>query len=229
MKNKLLLLSIISLLIITYFISGAEQYLTLQSIKEHQLLLLDYVENNYVQAILLTLFIYILMVSLSLPGATFLSLAVGYIFGRWIGWSILLIAATTGATVVFLLVRYLLSDWAKKKLAQFDRTQKVINEVNRYSINYLLFLRLVPVFPFWLVNLLMAFTKIDTQRYALGTFLGIMPGSFVFANLGQSLASIDSLDNLLSGELLLALALLGLLMLLPVFVKHLRTNQNTSI
>jgi uncharacterized membrane protein YdjX (TVP38/TMEM64 family) len=82
------------------------------------------------------------------------------------------------------------------------------------------------LFPFWLVNLTMAFTSIKTSQYALGTFLGIMPGSFVFANLGRSLADIKSLDQIFSPQMLLALVLLGFLMLSPIFISHFRRYRS---
>jgi uncharacterized membrane protein YdjX (TVP38/TMEM64 family) len=163
-------------------------------------------------------------VALSLPGAAFLSLLMGFVFGRWVGWVLLVVAATIGAVLVFLLARYLFYDWAKSKLQGISAAHKIMQIFERHSLQYLLFLRLVPLFPFWLVNLTMAMTTIKTKQYLLGTFFGILPGSFVFANLGQSLASIERLDQVFSGELLFAFALLGLLMLVPVFASKRRDD-----
>jgi len=100
---------------------------------------------------------------------------------------------------------------------------KILGGFERDAFNYLLFLRLVPVFPFWLVNLAPAFTAIPLRTYFVATAVGIVPGSFVFANLGQSLGRIESLEGLLSGEVIAALALLGALVLAPVVIKKWRT------
>ncbi len=228
MTKKLLLVTLLISLVVAFFALGGDQYLNLTAIQQNKEFLADYVEQQFWLSIVLAMAIYIFVVSLSLPGASFLSLAVGFVFGRWLGWSLLLISATIGATIVFWLARYLLTSWAKSKLTNVTVAQKIIDEVDQNSLNYLLFLRLVPLFPFWLVNLSMAFTKIDTKRYALGTFIGIMPGSFVFANLGQSLATIENMSQIFSLELLLAFALLGLLMLLPVFVKHFKSDDSIT-
>ncbi len=228
MAKKLLLVLLLASLIAGFFIFEGDHYLNLTVIQQNKELLAAYVAQDFWLAVILAMAIYVFVVSLSLPGASFLSLAVGFVFGRWLGWSILLVSATVGATIVFWLARYLLTGWAKNKLANVAVAQKIIAEVDRYSLNYLLFLRLVPLFPFWLVNLSMAFTKIDTKRYAFGTFVGIMPGSFVFANLGQSLATIENMGQIFSPDLLIAFALLGLLMLLPVIVKHLKSNDSIT-
>ena len=218
MPVKLIIIVIFAALITTFFLLGGSDYLTLSALHTHKMALLSYVEQNYVLSVVLACLIYILVVAMSLPGATVLSLAMGFIFGRWLGWSLLLLSATAGAVIVFLLARYLFYDWAKTKLEKIAVTRKIMTSFEQHAVNYLLFLRLVPLFPFWLVNLTMAFTSIKTSQYALGTFFGIMPGSFVFANLGQSLASIESLDQLLSPSLLLAFVLLGVLMLVPILI-----------
>lgn len=218
MAIKWLLLIIFTGLGAIFFIFDGSTYLTLSGFQGYKATLLDYVEQHFLLSILLAMTLYILAVALSLPGAAFLSLLMGFVFGRWLGWLLLVFAATIGAILVFWLARYLFYDWAKSKLQAIDAAQKIINTFERHALQYLLFLRLVPLFPFWLVNLTMAMTTIKTQQYAMGTFLGIMPGSFVFANLGQSLATIERLDQVFSSELLFAFGLLGLLMLVPVFV-----------
>jgi len=220
MSIKLIILLVLAGLIAAFFGFGGPDYLTITTLQTNKTILLDYVEQHYAMSIVLAMLIYITVVALSLPGAAVLSLAVGFIFGRWLGWSLLIVSATIGAVLVFWLVRYLLYDWAKTKLDNITATRKIITEFEQHSLNYLLFLRLVPLFPFWLVNLTMAFTSIKTSPYALGTFIGIMPGSFVFANLGQSLAEIESLDQLFSPQLVMAFVLLGVLMLVPVIISR---------
>jgi uncharacterized membrane protein YdjX (TVP38/TMEM64 family) len=215
---KWLILAIFLGLIASFFVLDGPNYLTLAGFHTYKMSLLTYVEEHFVISILFAVSLYIVAVALSLPGAAFLSLLMGFVFGRWLGWLLLVIAATIGAVLVFWLARYLFYEWAKLKLQHVSATQKIMRSFERHSLQYLLFLRLVPLFPFWLVNLTMAMTTIKTKQYAIGTLLGILPGSFVFANLGQSLASIERLDQVFSSELLIAFALLGLLMLVPVFV-----------
>ena len=219
------LLSVIFIgLIASFFIFGGPEYFTLAGFQDYKASMLDYVDQHFVASVFIAVAIYIAAVALSLPGAAFLSLLMGFVFGRWLGWTLLVVAATIGAVLVFWLARYLFSDWAKAKLQGVAAAQKIIDTFERHALHYLLFLRLVPLFPFWLVNLTMAMTTIKTRQYAIGTFLGILPGSFVFANLGQSLATIERLDQVLSSELLLAFGLLGLLMLVPVFMS--KTKQS---
>jgi uncharacterized membrane protein YdjX (TVP38/TMEM64 family) len=219
------LLSVIFIgLIASFFIFGGPEYFTLAGFQDYKASMLDYVDQHFVASVFIAVAIYIAAVALSLPGAAFLSLLMGFVFGRWLGWTLLVVAATIGAVLVFWLARYLFSDWAKAKLQGVAAAQKIIDTFERHALHYLLFLRLVPLFPFWLVNLTMAMTTIKTRQYAIGTFLGILPGSFVFANLGQSLATIERLDQVFSSELLLAFGLLGLLMLVPVFMS--KTKQS---
>ena len=226
MSVKLITLIVLSFFIAIFFVFNGPDYLTISALQSNKALLLETVEQHYGLSIVMTMVIYILVVALSLPGASVLSLAVGFVFGLWLGWLLLLVSATIGAVLVFLLVRYFFYDWAKAKIDKITIAQKITTEFEQHSFNYLLFLRLVPLFPFWLVNLTIAFTSIKTSEYALGTFLGIMPGSFVFANLGSSLADIKSLDQIFSPQMLLALFLLGLLMLSPIFISHFKRSRS---
>ncbi|HEX7239041.1 MAG TPA: VTT domain-containing protein [Longimicrobiaceae bacterium] len=125
-----------------------------------------------------------------------------------------------GATAVFLGARYLFADAARKRLG--PRARRLAEGFGEDAASYLLFMRLVPVFPFWLTNLVPAFAPVRVRTYVATTAVGILPGSFVFANLGESLGRIGSADQLLSREVVGSLALLGLLALVPVAVRRLR-------
>ncbi len=212
-------------LITVFFIFDTQQWLSLESVKQQKQAILNYSEQHYGLAFLGAGLLYIITTALSIPGATVLSLTIGFIFGRTMGTLLIVISATIGSTLVFLLARYLFADWAKNRIDKSPLTQKIINGFQNDAASYMLFLRLVPIFPFWLVNIAPAFTSISPQTFIFTTLIGIIPGSFVYANLGQSLASIDSLDGLLSTEMLLALSLLGILSLLPVLAKRF-TSQN---
>ncbi len=214
---KMLILSLFVGGVATFFILDGSQYLTLETIKNNRDALLVYTENNFALMIVIAIGIYTLSTALSIPGAVMLSLVTGFLFGRWIGTAIIMFSATLGATLVFLAARYLFAEAAQRRMGSL--AQKVIAGFHRDAFSYLLFLRLVPVFPFWLVNLVPAFTPVKTRTYILATAIGITPGSFVFSNLGQSLGRINSLNELISREILIALALLGLFALIPIIVR----------
>ena len=216
MTKKIVIIGMLLLLIGSFFLFGGQDYLSLESIQQHKNQLSHYVEGHYWQAIAIASLVYILATTLSLPGAVFLSLTIGFVFGRWVGTGIILVSATIGATFLFWLARYLFSDWVKIRLQNNQMAQKLLSGFTQHALNYLLFLRLVPLFPFWLINLTVAFTKISSKDYIIASFFGMMPASFVFANLGQSLAGVNSMEQLISQELMISFSLLGLLMLVPI-------------
>lgn len=200
-----------------FFGLGGQGYLTLEMLQQNRDALLDYTHAHYWQMMALALLTYTAATTLSLPGGALLSLTVGFLFGRWVGTGVILVAATSGASLVFLAARYLFADAARQKLG--GKLRELSEGFARDGFNYLLFLRLVPLFPFWLVNLAPAFTGIRLSTYVAATAIGIIPGAFVFANLGQSLGRIQSASQLVSPETLGALALLGVLALVPVLAR----------
>lgn len=206
-----------------FFALGGHEWLRFETLKEHRDQLLVVTQEQGALALLLAFLAYVVVVALSLPGGAVASLAMGFLFGRWVGTLLIVAAATLGATLVFLAARHLFADAARRRLG--PRAQRVIQGFDKDAVSYLLFLRLVPVFPFWLVNLIPAFTPVSTRTFVLTTAAGIVPGSFVFSNLGESLGRIESPDQLLSPRVLTSLGLLGLLALLPVAVRKLRTPK----
>ncbi|MHB8536042.1 MAG: TVP38/TMEM64 family protein [Sulfuricaulis sp.] len=180
---------------------------------------LAYAQLHLWTTLLLWELAYAAVMAFSIPGAAVISLATGFLFGRFTGTAVIVIAATLGATLVFLGARYLFAAMARERLARNARAARLLEGFEHGAFHYLLFLRLVPLFPFWLVNLAPAFTTVPLRTYVLATAIGIIPGSFVYANLGRSLGSIDSLDNLVSWQVLTSLGLLGLFALLPVALK----------
>jgi uncharacterized membrane protein YdjX (TVP38/TMEM64 family) len=206
-----------------FFAFGGQDYLSLDAIKANRDRLLAFAERNYVAALAIAFAVYAGAVAFSLPGGLILSLTMGFIFGRWVGTVLVVLAATLGATIVFLAARYIVADAARKRLGALG--EKINAGFTRNAFSYLLFLRLVPAFPFFLVNLAPALTSIPLRTYVAATFLGIIPGSFVFVNLGQTLSRIDSLDGLVSLETLGAFALLGVFALVPVAIKAYRERK----
>lgn len=211
---------LLPIILLAYFLFDGPQWFSLEHVRANRQALSNYTSQHYGLMLLICGFIYSLCTALSLPGGTVLSLLLGFLFGRWTGTILIVISATLGATAVFWLVRELFAEWARQRLSQHNLSQQLLEGFQADAFNYMLFLRLVPLFPFWLVNLAPALTSVSMKTYIITTFIGIIPGSFVFANLGQSLGSIDSLDQLFSWPTLLALSLLGGLALLPVIYKR---------
>ncbi|MFB3884092.1 MAG: TVP38/TMEM64 family protein [Thermodesulfobacteriota bacterium] len=206
-----------------FFILGGHRYLNFETIKANRALLLTYTQNHYWGMLAGSVVVYTASTALSLPIATVLSLAIGFLFGLWVGIGIIIFSATLGATLVFLAARYLFAETAQRRMGATGK--KIISGFHENAFNYLLFLRLVALFPFWLVNLAPAFTPIKLRTYVVATAIGITPGSFVFANLGQSLGSIETPRHLLSLRTLSAFMLLGVLALIPVVVEKFKFKK----
>lgn len=220
--GKLLIVAVFVGAIAAFFAFGGQNYLSLDTIRANRDALLSFADRHFVAALAIAFVIYAGATTLSLPGGLVLSLAMGFIFGRWVGTVLVVIAATVGATLVFLAARYLFADAARKRLGALG--ERINAGFTENAFSYLLFLRLVPAFPFFLVNLAPAFTAIPVRTYVLATLIGIIPGTFVYVNLGQTLGRIESLQGLVSRETLLAFGLLGLFALLPVAWKKLRAR-----
>ena len=223
---KIGIFAVFAAAIVAFFALGGHKYLTLDTIKSNRDALLAATRDHYALAIVVAFVVYALAVACSLPGATVLTLTCGFLFGRWVGTLIVIGAATLGATLVFLAARYLFADWARSKMGDIGR--RINDGFRENAFSYMLFLRLVPAFPFFLVNLAPALTSIPLSTYVLATAIGIIPGSFVIANLGETLGTIDSLSGLLSKETLIAFALLGVLALVPIVIKRLRSGQSKT-
>ena len=207
--------------LVAFFALGGPRYLSLDALKAHRDELLGFTADHYAAALAIAFAVYVASTAFSVPGALVLTLATGFLFGRWVGTLLVVVAATIGATVVFAAARYLFADAARRRMG--DRGEKLAAGFAANAFNYLLFLRLVPLFPFFLVNLAPAFTLIPVRTFVVATAIGIVPGTFVYANLGQALLRIDSLSGLVAPETLGALSLLGVLSLVPVAVRKLRS------
>ena len=231
MKNSAILIKLLILAlfvggVIAFFAFGGQKYLNLETLKANRDALIQYADQHYALALLIGFLIYTVSTALSLPGGLILSLAVGLVFGRWAGTVLIVFAATLGATLVFLAARYLFADMARKKIGGL--AQKINEGFTQDAFNYLLFLRLVPLFPFWLVNLAPAFTNVSLKIYITATAIGILPGTFVFANLGQNLGRISSTKDLLTPPIIGAFVLLGVFALIPVLYKKFKAKNNPA-
>ncbi|QXE89548.1 TVP38/TMEM64 family protein [Geomonas subterranea] len=222
--KKILIVLAASLAVALFFYLDLQRFLTLDALKANREFLAGYYAQHRGASVALFMAIYILQTALSLPGAAVLSLAAGAIFGVLAGTVYAVCAATIGATLAFLVTRYLLRDMVAGRFGA--RLEGLNRELERRGWNYLLFLRLVPLFPFFLINLAAGLTRLPLRVFVLGTLAGIIPGGFVFVNAGASLATINSLADVASPRVLGSFALLGLFAMVPVLYARLKQRHN---
>jgi pyruvate/2-oxoglutarate dehydrogenase complex dihydrolipoamide dehydrogenase (E3) component/uncharacterized membrane protein YdjX (TVP38/TMEM64 family) len=208
-RARLLLLLVMGCLIGAFFAFDLGRYLNLAQLQARQAELAALVDSHFVSAALMFVALYVLSTALSLPGASLLTLGGSAIFG--IGWGLLLVsfASTLGATLAFLSARFLLRDWVRARFG--DKLATFQAGMEKDGTFYLLSLRLIPLFPFFLVNLLMGLTPIRVSTYYWVSQLGMLPGTFVYVLAGSELATLTSTGNILSPGLMVALTLLGLM------------------
>jgi len=200
------------ILVALFFVYDLEQHLSLAYLKSRQEWLVDIYTRHTMLTIGAYLLGYIAVTALSLPGAAVMTLAGGALFGLVTGTVVISFASSIGATLAFLVSRFLLKDWVQSR---FKNKLHAINQgIERDGSFYLFTLRLVPVFPFFIINLVMGLTPIRTTRFYLISQIGMLPGTLVYVNAGTQLAQIDSLKGILSPGLLLSFALLGVFPLL---------------
>lgn len=243
--RRLLPLAVVILIMALVFSQGWHRYLSFALLVEHQATLEQFVSAHQLLALLAYAALYIAVVTLSLPGGALLSITGGFLFGLPIGSATTVVAATIGASVIFLIAKTSLGEplaaragpWLEKLRAGFKEN----------ALYYLLFLRLVPAFPFWLVNLAPAVLGVPLRTYVVGTAIGIIPGTFAFTFLGVGLQSIIEQErqahatclasqpasecafafspaDLITAELLLAFTALGVVALIPVAVRKWRKS-----
>jgi pyruvate/2-oxoglutarate dehydrogenase complex dihydrolipoamide dehydrogenase (E3) component/uncharacterized membrane protein YdjX (TVP38/TMEM64 family) len=207
-KTKLLLVGVIVVLVAAFFYFDLGQYLNMETLKERQGEIDAYYREHPGRTIAIYFLAYVIMAALSLPGAVWITLAGGVIFGLWVGTLVISFASTIGATLAFLAARFLLRDWVQKR---FGQSLRAVNEgVQRDGAFYLFTLRMVPLFPFWVINLVMALTPIRTPVFYIVSQIGMLAGTLVYVNAGAQLARIDSPGEILSPVMLLSLSLLGM-------------------
>lgn len=208
---------------ITFFALDGPAYLSLDAIKQQRDALLAFTQAHYTEALLIAFLAYVTATSLSIPSGTLFALLLGFLFGRWVATAMIVVGGTIGASLLFLAVRYLFADAIRRRLG--PRAKMIEGGFTRNAFSWMLFLRLTPMVPYFLVNLIPTVTGIRLRTYALATMIGIIPVTLVFTNLGQTLGRIDSTRDLLSAEALTALALLGVLALIPVAYRYAASNR----
>lgn len=215
-RLRLLVLGAVVAVAAAVYLTGTYRYLSAgyawDWVRGHLDDLKERVAEDLPLAAMLFFAAYVAVTALSLPAAAVLSLAAGALFGRWLGTGVVLLGATAGATLAFLSSRYLLRDFVRQRFG--PRLAVLDDGVRREGAYYLLTLRLVPVFPFFLINLGMGLTPIRAATFAWVSLLGMLPGTFLYVNAGTELAGLDSPRDALSAPVLGSLALLGVLPLL---------------
>lgn len=207
MKNRAWIIALVGILIGLFFAFDLGRFLSLDALKASRDGLLQTYQAKPLLVIAVFSVIYIVVTALSLPGATILTLAGGAIFGLWVGVPVVLVSATIGATLAFLAARFVLQDSVQKRFG--DRLSAINAGIEKDGAFYLFTLRLVPVFPFFLINLLMGLTPIKTGTYFWVSLVGMAAGTAVYVNAGTQLATLTSLSGILSPALIGSFALLG--------------------
>lgn len=212
MKNRKLLIAVLALLVAAFFIFDIGRFFSLEYLKSEQAALNELYATRPLMVIAVFFIGYIAVTALSLPGAAILTLAAGAQFGLLLGTVVVSFASTIGATLAFLVSRFLLRETIESRFG--DKLKTFNNNIEKDGAFYLFTVRLVPVFPFFLVNLVMGLTRLKTGVFYLVSQIGMLAGTLVFVNAGTQLAKIDSLGGILSPGLILSFALLGIFPLL---------------
>lgn len=218
MKNttikKIAIIGLGVLLVALFIYFDLQKYLSLEYIKESQASLQQFYQDNPFGVVLGYIAIYVLVTALSLPGAVVLTLAGGALFGLVTGTIAVSIASTTGATLACFVSRFILRDWVQDKFG--DKLAAINTGIEKEGGFYLFSVRLIPVFPFFVINLVMGLTTMPLRTFFWVSQLGMLPGTLVFVNAGKELGQIESAAGILSPSLILSFVILGIF---PITVK----------
>ena len=218
--------AVVFLAFTVFFVGGFQDLLSFETLAQNRADILNWTTENQILAVAVFMAVYVAVVGLSLPGGTVLTLAGGFVFGGLMAGIYVLVAATVGAVVIFLGARYAFADLCHARAGTNMAKMEAGFRENAFS--YLLFLRLVPVFPFWLVNLVPALLDVRLSTYVVATALGIIPGTFVYAHVGGGLSSVfeaggtPNMGIIFQPEILLPVLGLAVLALVPVAYKKLK-------
>ena len=229
--KKIAVVALIGLGVVAFRYYELGQYLTLDYIKASQeKFQVLYLSTSFL-VIAVYMAVYIAVTALSLPGAAVLTLAGGGLFGLVVGTVVVSFASTIGATLACLVSRFLLREWVQKKFG--DKLAAINEGIAKEGAFYLFSLRLVPVFPFFVINLLMGLTQMPLRTFFWVSQIGMLAGTVVYVNAGKELAEIDSLSGILSPGVLISFAILGLFpitvrRLLAFYQKRFRTPETSE-
>lgn len=217
-------LTLLALLLFLIFYFHLYTYLSFETLQQRHQFLSQWTNQHYILSVFCFISIYTIAVAVSIPGGTFLTLAGGFLFGLLWGTIYVVFSATIGATLLFLAVNTALGQWLENRASPWVKKMGLGFQHNAF--NYLLSLRLIPLFPFWLVNLVPALLNIPLRIFILATVIGIIPGSFIYVSVGNGLSHIfaagetPNLSIILSPPILLPLIGLAFLSLVPVIYRR---------
>jgi len=227
--RKLLPVAVLIVGLVIAWASGVLDLLSFESLRENRDLLQGFVADNPVSSVLVFMGLYVVSVALSLPIGSILTITGGFLFGAFLATSYVVVSATIGATIVYLAARYAFYDLMRAKAGNAVRRMEEGFAENAFS--YLMVLRLIPIFPFWLVNLVPALLGVKLRSFIFGTMIGIIPGTFVYASIGDGLGALfdqgktPDLGIIFEPRILTPIIGLALLALLPVAYKKLRKRK----
>ena len=226
--RRLAPLAAIATAILLIFALDFDQYLSFETLEQNRHALLEWRDRNGITAVLIFIISYVVAVALSIPGAIWLTISGGFLFGTLFGTLYAVVAATVGAALVFIAARYALADYLSSKAGPTIR--KMEGGFRRNALSYLLFLRFTPVFPFWLVNLVPAFLGVRLSTFIVGTFFGIIPLTAVYASVGNGLGAVIDAGESPDLSIIFDPAILGpifglaIVALLPVAYKSIKAG-----
>ena len=234
--KRYLPLAILVIGVIAVFASGVTRHLNLEALQTHEAALRVMVADNLVVALAAFIGIYALSTALSVPGAVILTLAGGYLFGTWVGGAATVVGATLGAIAVFYAVRTSLGAVLRDKAeASGGRLKAIMDGVEAGAFGYILTLRLIPLAPFWLVNVAAALAHAPLRAYALATLIGIMPATFIYSGIGAGVGELLARDEapdlgvIFQPAIFLPLVALGLLSLGATIFQRLRARSGKTL
>jgi len=216
LTKKIIIVALLVGAAIVFRVYRLDQYLSLEYVKDSREQFALLYEQHRFMVIGAYFLIYILVTAFSLPGATVMTLAGGALFGFWIGLLTVSFASSIGATLACIVARFVLRDWVQRKF--HDKLRSINEGVEREGAFYLFTLRLVPLFPFFIINLAMGLTRMPVKTYYWVSQVGMLAGTAVYVNAGKELSKLDSLSGILSPSLLVSFAILGVF---PITVKKL--------
>jgi uncharacterized membrane protein YdjX (TVP38/TMEM64 family) len=203
---------------VTAHLSGVTEVFSPDAIIAKRQAFQDLVATHPILAPLVFFSVYLAVAALALPVAAILSLLGGFLFGVWLGAALVLVSATAGALIVFFLARSAIGEPLRRKAGPLY--EKVATNMRENAFGYLLFLRLVPLFPFFLVNLVAALFDMTARKFLLATFIGMAPATIIYVNFGRQIGTVASARDLLSPSVLMALTGFGVLALAPIIYKQ---------
>lgn len=216
MKYKIVLGLLIAGIIALIYFSGYCDYICIETIRCHQQCIDQFIEKNFVCALIVYLIAHVSAVTFFLPLTAILNTIAGYLFGIVIGALLSLIAGTLGSLCAFLLVRYLLKEWFQKR---FQSQVRFFNhEINEYGTYYLIGIHLIMGIPFALINIVAGLSHASLRTFALTTFIGTIPGCFIHAYIGHLLRTINSVQDIVSPKIFIMIGIIGISGLLSFII-----------